>query len=145
MPSPSDHGTRASDAERERVVELLRIASTEGRLSVDELEERTAHAFGARTRGDLAPLTRDLPGAPVRRRPGRTVARPRRALGHDIAAYAVVNLILVLVWAATGADYFWPIWPMLGWGLGIAGQAHRGDRRCRRPARGLPTGSGGSS
>ncbi|CAA9481103.1 MAG: hypothetical protein AVDCRST_MAG45-176 [uncultured Solirubrobacterales bacterium] len=145
MPSPSDHATRASDAERERVVELLRVASTEGRLSVDELEERTADALAARTRAELAPLTRDLPGEPARSRPRRSATRPGRALGHEIAAYLAVNLILVLVWAATGADYFWPMWPMLGWGLGIAKHARQGDRRPHGPARGLHTGSGGSS
>ena len=30
-----------------------------------------------------------------------------------------VMLLLVVIWALTGADYFWPIWPMLGWGVGI--------------------------
>ena len=57
MPGPSNHTVLASDAERERVVGQLRVASTEGRLSVDELEERTADALGARTRAELAPVS----------------------------------------------------------------------------------------
>lgn len=52
---------RASDADRERVAELLRDAYAEGRLDVDEHAERIEAAYGARTLGELAPLTRDLP------------------------------------------------------------------------------------
>ncbi|MFE2726284.1 DUF1707 domain-containing protein [Kitasatospora sp. NPDC059327] len=52
---------RASDADRERVAELLRDAYAEGRLNVDEHAERIEAAYGARTLGDLVPLTRDLP------------------------------------------------------------------------------------
>jgi hypothetical protein len=53
---------RASDAERELVVERLHRAVGNGRLSVDEFDERVAAAYAARTRGELADLTRDLPG-----------------------------------------------------------------------------------
>ncbi|BFV57525.1 DUF1707 domain-containing protein [Kitasatospora sp. CMC57] len=52
---------RASDADRERIAELLRDAYAEGRLTVEEHSERIEAAYGARTLGDLAPLTRDLP------------------------------------------------------------------------------------
>jgi hypothetical protein len=52
---------RASDAEREAVVARLRTAAGEGRLALDELAERLDRAFAAVTRGDLEPLTRDLP------------------------------------------------------------------------------------
>ena len=53
---------RASNAERELVVERLCRALSQGRLSVDEFDERTTAAYAAQTRGDLADLTRDLPG-----------------------------------------------------------------------------------
>ncbi|MBL1080412.1 DUF1707 and DUF2154 domain-containing protein [Streptomyces actinomycinicus] len=52
---------RASDADRERVAEVLRDALAEGRLDMDEFEERLEAAYKARTYGELAPLTRDLP------------------------------------------------------------------------------------
>ncbi|WP_441251588.1 DUF1707 SHOCT-like domain-containing protein [Kitasatospora sp. McL0602] len=52
---------RASDADRERIAELLRDAYAEGRLTVEEHSERIEAAYGARTLGELAPLTRDLP------------------------------------------------------------------------------------
>ncbi|GAA2416010.1 hypothetical protein GCM10010191_27990 [Actinomadura vinacea] len=53
---------RASDAEREAVVEGLRVASVEGRLTFEELAERTEAAYLAVTRGDLENVTADLPG-----------------------------------------------------------------------------------
>ncbi|QLE72208.1 DUF1707 domain-containing protein [Streptomyces rectiverticillatus] len=52
---------RASDAERERVAEALREAVAEGRLTMEEFEERLEAAYRARTHGDLEPLVRDLP------------------------------------------------------------------------------------
>ncbi|WP_267243824.1 DUF1707 SHOCT-like domain-containing protein [Streptomyces sp. PR69] len=55
--------TRASDAERERVAERLRDAVAEGRLDMQEFEERLDAAYKARTHGDLEPLVRDLPAA----------------------------------------------------------------------------------
>jgi hypothetical protein len=56
---------RASDAEREAVVERLRVAATEGRLTLSELTERTEAAYTATTRGDLVPITADLPAEPA--------------------------------------------------------------------------------
>jgi hypothetical protein len=55
---------RASDAEREAVVERLRVATAEGRLTLGELTERTEAAYTATTRGELVPITADLPEAP---------------------------------------------------------------------------------
>ncbi|MBF8189920.1 DUF1707 and DUF2154 domain-containing protein [Nonomuraea sp. K274] len=52
---------RASDAEREAVVEQLRVASVEGRLSLAELTDRTEAAYTATTQAELALLTQDLP------------------------------------------------------------------------------------
>jgi hypothetical protein len=57
---------RASDAEREAVVERLRVATVEGRLTLGELTERTGAAYTATTRGDLVPITADLPAVPAR-------------------------------------------------------------------------------
>ncbi|GAA4907671.1 hypothetical protein GCM10023204_10800 [Actinomycetospora succinea] len=53
---------RASDAEREIVVERLQRAMGNGRLTVAEFDERVAAAYAATTRGQLAELTKDLPG-----------------------------------------------------------------------------------
>lgn len=56
---------RASDADRERVAEVLRDALAEGRLDMAEFEERLDATYKARTYGELTPITRDLPGAGV--------------------------------------------------------------------------------
>jgi 2TM domain-containing protein len=61
--------------------------------------------------------------------------RPHRAadllMRAHAATYVLVNLFLIGVWAATGAGYFWPIWPIMGWGLAVAiqGMATYGLRR----------------
>jgi hypothetical protein len=62
VPERSAGGVRASDAERDAVVERLRVASVEGRLTFEELAERTELAYVAVTRGDLDAVTADLPG-----------------------------------------------------------------------------------
>ncbi len=54
---------RISDADRHHVAEVLRRAAGEGRLELDELDERLELTFGAKTYADLLPITADLPGA----------------------------------------------------------------------------------
>ncbi len=60
----TDRAIRASDMDRESVVTILRDAYAEGRLTLDEFEERMAGAYAARTWGDLRDLTADLPVQP---------------------------------------------------------------------------------
>jgi uncharacterized protein DUF1707 len=55
----------AGSADRERTVGVLRAAFTEGRLTQDELDDRVARAFAARTYGDLWALIADLPAGPL--------------------------------------------------------------------------------
>jgi Domain of unknown function (DUF1707) len=55
---------RASHEDRDRAVEILRVAAGDGRLTAAELEERVEAALTARTRSDLAALTADLPAVP---------------------------------------------------------------------------------
>jgi uncharacterized protein DUF1707/cell wall-active antibiotic response 4TMS protein YvqF len=55
---------RASDTDRDQTVEALAAASAEGRLSLEEYSQRSEAALLARTHGDLASLTADLPAAP---------------------------------------------------------------------------------
>src|SRR5262245_27835369 len=56
---------RASHADRDRVVEALRVAAGDGRLSAEELDTRLESALSARTLGEFAELTADLPIAPA--------------------------------------------------------------------------------
>jgi Domain of unknown function (DUF1707) len=55
----------AATADRERAVGVLRAGFTEGRLSQDELDDRVARAYAARTYGQLWALTEDLPAGPL--------------------------------------------------------------------------------
>jgi hypothetical protein len=116
VPEPRD--LRASDAERERTVDALRSHAAAGRLDAEELEERLGRALAARSRSDLAALLEDVPetrGAPA-------VARRRRP-GKDPRALLAVAVLLVAIWAVSGAGYFWPMWPLL-W-FAFAGLMHR--------------------
>jgi Domain of unknown function (DUF1707) len=63
----SDHGRlRASDADRDQVVDLLKAAFVQDRLTQDELDGRIGQALAARTYAELAALTADLPAEPER-------------------------------------------------------------------------------
>jgi hypothetical protein len=120
---------RASDADRERVVRLLRDAHAEGRLTAEEFDQRMDQAYAARTYADLDGLTTDLP-PPAR--PGPPVpagmhpaARARQAFFGHLAGYLSVSLLLVGIWALSGRGYFWPAWAMLGWGFAIVSHGLR--------------------
>jgi hypothetical protein len=58
---------RISDSERHQVAEILREAAGEGRLDIDELDQRLEATYAARTYADLVPITLDLPGHPYQR------------------------------------------------------------------------------
>ena len=45
--------------------------------------------------------------------------RSKRDLRVHLTVYVAVNALLVLIWAMSGAGYFWPVWPMLGWGIAV--------------------------
>ncbi|MEU6194972.1 DUF1707 domain-containing protein [Streptomyces sp. NPDC047061] len=70
---------RASDADRERVAEVLRDALAEGRLDMEEFEERLEATYQARTYGELTPITRDLPAAGVQ--PPVSLSKPPATSG----------------------------------------------------------------
>ncbi|WP_433179537.1 DUF1707 SHOCT-like domain-containing protein [Actinoallomurus sp. CA-150999] len=58
---PERREMRISDAERDQVAAILREAAGEGRLGLDELDERLTAVYAAKTYGELEPITRDLP------------------------------------------------------------------------------------
>jgi hypothetical protein len=47
----------------------------------------------------------------------------KRGFSIHLGVYLLVNAFLVVIWLMTGRGYFWPIWPIAGWGIGLA--AHR--------------------
>ena len=63
-PVPGGAGLRASHDDRDRAVEVLRVAAGDGRITADELDERVGAALTARTYGELAALISDLPATP---------------------------------------------------------------------------------
>jgi hypothetical protein len=73
-PDPSQ--MRVSDADRHRVADILRDAAAEGRIDIDELDERLESTYSAKTYGDLVPITSDLP---VPRPSGAPAPRPQPA------------------------------------------------------------------
>ena len=81
----TDRPIRASDKERESVVDVLRDAYTEGRLTLDEFDERTSAAYASKTWADLRELTTDLPVQPV-----LGADLPQRQLRSQLAARQVV-------------------------------------------------------
>ncbi len=44
----------------------------------------------------------------------------KREFRTHVAVYLIVNAMLVAIWALSGQGYFWPVWPILGWGVGLA-------------------------
>jgi hypothetical protein len=111
---------RASDADRDRVVEALRDHAAVGRLTTEELEERTDRALAAKTAGELNRLLYDLPRlAPSRWNRALREAAWRTYEVH-LKVYLVVTAVFVVLWAVGGMGDFWPIWPALGWGIGVA-------------------------
>lgn len=49
--------------------------------------------------------------------------RAKQGFWVHLAIYLAVNTLLVFIWAAGPRDYFWPVWPMLGWGIGVVAHA----------------------
>ena len=80
---------RAADADRDRVVEFLNVAYSEGRLSKDEYDGRLESALSARTYADLDLLVTDLPGAQAIMVPDGTMVTPvARTNGLALASFA---------------------------------------------------------
>jgi DUF1707 SHOCT-like domain len=108
---------RASDADRERVAAILRGAAGQGLLTLAEVDERLAEVYAATHVTDLAPLTADLPEGGRRFAPVdlRVRARARAVARAHLGGYVALVLLMVGIWVATGADYyFWPVWPAVG-------------------------------
>jgi hypothetical protein len=87
-----DAWLRASDADREQTVAVLRRHVADGRISIEEFSERTTAAYAARTFGDLDAVTADLPTVePVEAANSRSVARPAW-LAAGVAALTVIGI-----------------------------------------------------
>jgi len=88
---------RASHADREQVVEVLKVAFVQGRLTKDELDTRAAQAFAAKTYADLAGLTADLPIGRVKAPPP-----PARTNVKAAVSLAITAILIPVVLVAAG-------------------------------------------
>jgi hypothetical protein len=91
---------RASDGDREKVVDRLRTAMEDGRLTTDEYLDRVGLAYQATTYGDLAPLQEDLPPAvPAVAAETPRVSSPRVGLISRAGTVASLPVLLKVLWA----------------------------------------------
>jgi uncharacterized membrane protein YccC len=117
MSAPSE--IRASDQEREQVASEIREHFAHGRLDTDELDERLARAYAARTRAELDALRHDLPPLPPSPTLRRAEVAERRAeltrqLIQQTGRALVPFFICTAIWFASGSNgSFWPIWVVL--------------------------------
>jgi len=99
MATPGRDHLRAAHADREHVIEALKAAFVQGRLSQDEFNARVGQALAARTYADLATLTADLPAGPIPVRP------PRKPVGTMAKATIRSGLCLLIAAALVGVAF----------------------------------------
>jgi hypothetical protein len=139
---PGDPRLRASDADRERTVQLLREHHAEGRLDVEEFHERLNAAYAAKTMGELDEILADLPGIDLYRLPSAGLRpappgtgdwlpsrRPSGSLARQAgqwATWTVTSSALVVTWLVVGVvsgGYAWLPWFLLviiPWAIAIS-------------------------
>jgi hypothetical protein len=122
---------RAGDRERERTATDLGQALAQGYLSMAEYEDRLGRAFAAHSTGELDALVADLPVGRLRqndpRRRAAQIRAARLSVRIHVAAYLAGALLMLGIWLAVGLGgggwYFWPVWPIMGWGIGVVSHA----------------------
>jgi uncharacterized protein DUF1707/2TM domain-containing protein len=121
---------RVGTADRDAAAALLADAAAGGYLDTEEFTERSGAAYAARTRSELDRLLTDLPPAWLEARAAsqrrqRHIAAARAGMRWHLGAYVAGSLLMIAIWLAVGigagAWYPWPIWPILGWGIGVFG------------------------
>src|SRR5689334_17044770 len=110
MAAAHDPRLRASDADRDRVAEVLRQALADGRLTVEEFDVRLDACFAAKTLGDLNALVDDLPGSspyddlpvPASRTGGGSARLPDQVPAsrahRPLGTYLSVSLVCWMIW-----------------------------------------------
>ena len=114
---------RAADSDRELVARRLQRAQSEGRLDLHEFDERVRQAWSARTYGELARVTTDLPDDQVSASPPvpRVPAAERDGMHGAAAAWLGVSVVNLLIWAVVCLAtvewvYPWWVWVAGPWG-----------------------------
>lgn len=113
---------RIGDAERERVRLVLSRHAEDGRITLEEYSDRLGEVYAARTTPELQEALRELPPLPLRDAgvlPAERAAAARRVRA-GVAAYVGFVALMLAIWVVTGAGFFWPLWPIIGVGFGMA-------------------------
>jgi len=124
---PAAAGLRASRADRERVIDLLKAAFTQGRLDRDEFDARIGRALASRTYGELAAVTADIPAELVGALPRRPPVRARRRIpfntavtgGACMAGLVNAGLVAVLLIRSPMAVVLFVVFTIIGTILAI--------------------------
>ncbi|WP_409489710.1 DUF1707 domain-containing protein [Amycolatopsis sp. cmx-11-12] len=118
---------RAADTDRERVASLIQAAGGEGRLTLEEVEDRLSTVYSTRYTDELATLTSDLPKPAPKRRP---VAFGHPAVRIHLAVAVVLSVLLIVRWTVSDVPFFWPAMPMFWLAMSVLVHARvRGARR----------------
>lgn len=123
---------RAADEDRRNVAEQLRLALEEGRLDLNEYDERVQQAYSAKTYADLDGLLTDLPNAapvvPIPP-PGELLVDDKQAekatrvwLAHVWGSWPKALVFFTLIWGVTALAsndlvFYWPVWVLGPWGV----------------------------
>ena len=131
---------RIGDAERDRVIRDLQAHYRDGRLGLGEFEDRVEQVAAARTASQLDRVLVDLPvlqdGQPVATQSARPVVQTSTSNAGMSAAdrnavvrLAVLSVFFIVLWAVTSGvgSHFWPVYPILGIGMGTAFQVFSAD------------------
>ena len=89
-------GLRASRADREQVIDLLKAAFVQDRLDKDEFDGRIGQALASRTYGELAAVTADIPAQPTGALPRRLPVRARRRIPFNTAVTGAAYMVGLL-------------------------------------------------
>ncbi|KQP85022.1 DUF1707 domain-containing protein [Aeromicrobium sp. Leaf291] len=126
--TPAAATLRASDADRDVVLGVLRDAYAEGRLDRAEYERRVEGALGVLVVADVVPLLSDLvaerrPAGTARSARTEAEEKVRRESRDSRNGWIGVTALTTGIWAATSAGsgellFFWPVFPSLGIGFG---------------------------
>jgi hypothetical protein len=96
----------ASDADRERTVDVLKTAFVHGTLTRDELSLRTGRALTARTYAELAGITAGLTPGPPRPAPRPAMQRPRRRVSKKVVALSACAVVVPLTLGVAFLSYY---------------------------------------
>jgi Domain of unknown function (DUF1707) len=153
---PGGYGQlRASHADREHTIKVLKAAFVQGRLDEDELDVRVGQALASRTYADLAALTADIPAQPAGARPpepARESVSKKAVAAVAGATAAFIGIWPVMMITPDGSPFAIPVIVVFivlgmavptGWLLLLHDWLDKNAGR--QPAQGLPPGTGGGA